>query len=148
MYLHGDSCCSTVAIGCEGRKHCRCDELFDVQHDSLLHMRTRWLIYPVQVGGPEPPKSRERHDDFYANVGDAIRTLRDDVPTLFKSDINCARFLPPYSSLSSQNCSWHSCIVRLRLSSPQLAGFTTCTLCIQVACNEHLLLPNSFYICC
>jgi hypothetical protein len=48
----------------------------------------------VQVGGkPEPPKHKsreERHDDFYANVGDAIRTLREDVPTLFKRELNCA----------------------------------------------------------
>ena len=46
----------------------------------------------IQVGGgPEPPKQREeRSDDYYANVGDAIRTLREDVPDLFKSDLNCA----------------------------------------------------------
>jgi hypothetical protein len=53
----------------------------------------------VQVGGgPEPPKSRQREDrqdDFYANVGDAIRTLREDVPTLFSKELNCA----PYCSL-------------------------------------------------
>lgn len=46
----------------------------------------------IQVGGgPEPPKQREeRHDDYYANVGDAIRTLREDVPTLFTSELTCA----------------------------------------------------------
>lgn len=52
----------------------------------------------VQVGGgPKPPtqkeqKGEERHDDYYANVGDAIRTLREDVPTLFTSKLNCAPF--------------------------------------------------------
>jgi hypothetical protein len=48
----------------------------------------------VQVGGgPEPPKQKERHekaDDFYANVGDAIRTLREDVPTCLRRELNCA----------------------------------------------------------
>lgn len=50
----------------------------------------------VQVGGkPEPPKQRnERHDDFYANVGTAIRTLREDVPVLFVRELNCAPLWP------------------------------------------------------
>jgi hypothetical protein len=57
-------------------------------------------VLRVQVGGgPKPPtqkkqKGEERHDDYYANVGDAIRTLREDVPTLFTSKLNCA---PPLS---------------------------------------------------
>ena len=54
-------------------------------------------VLRVQVGGgPEPPKQKERqekHDDFYANVGDAIRTLREDVPSCLRSDLNCAALL-------------------------------------------------------
>lgn len=31
----------------------------------------------------------EKSPDYYANVGDAIRTLREDIPLLFKEDLNC-----------------------------------------------------------
>lgn len=31
----------------------------------------------------------EKSPDYYANVGDAIRTLRDDIPDLFTQDLNC-----------------------------------------------------------
>jgi hypothetical protein len=31
----------------------------------------------------------EKSPDYYANVGDAIRTLREDIPLLFKQDLNC-----------------------------------------------------------
>ena len=49
-------------------------------------------VHHVQVGKPPgPPKSKEeRQDDFYANLGDAIRTLREDVPICLKSEIKCA----------------------------------------------------------
>ncbi|MEW5298602.1 MAG: hypothetical protein WDW36_001706 [Sanguina aurantia] len=33
-------------------------------------------------------KNQERQPDFYANVGDAIRTLREDIPLLFAKDLN------------------------------------------------------------
>lgn len=49
------------------------------------------LVFPVQLSGPPgPPQSKEKKEDFYANVGDAIRTLREDVPTCLKDDIRCA----------------------------------------------------------
>jgi hypothetical protein len=31
----------------------------------------------------------EKSSDYYANVGDAIRTLREDIPLLFRQDLNC-----------------------------------------------------------
>lgn len=42
----------------------------------------------------EPPQQRDSDDqkkppDYYANVGDAIRTLRDDIPLLFKKELDC-----------------------------------------------------------
>eukprot|EP00887_Chlorella_sp_A99_P004841 scaffold4.g4841.t1 len=38
---------------------------------------------------PPPPSDEERRRrDFYANVGDAIRTLREDIPLLFHKDLN------------------------------------------------------------
>jgi hypothetical protein len=36
-----------------------------------------------------PPEQRERTPDYYANVGDAIRTLREDIPQLFSRELNC-----------------------------------------------------------
>jgi hypothetical protein len=33
------------------------------------------------------PKNKQKKDDFYANVGDAIRTLREETPTLFQKDL-------------------------------------------------------------
>lgn len=60
------------------------------------------LVFPVQLSGPPgPPKSKEKKEDFYANVGDAIRTLREDVPTCLKDDINCAFFNVIWSISSS-----------------------------------------------
>jgi hypothetical protein len=31
----------------------------------------------------------QRSDDYFANVGDAIRSLREDIPLLFQRDLNC-----------------------------------------------------------
>lgn len=38
---------------------------------------------------PTRTKSEDKKSDYFANVGDAIRTLRDDVPSLFERDLNC-----------------------------------------------------------
>lgn len=38
-----------------------------------------------------PPDQREKSPDYYANVGDAIRTLREDIPLLFERELNCKR---------------------------------------------------------
>ena len=57
-----------------------CDGEDAVQPLSLLSVQTN-----------EPPTSsgREKHPDFYANVGNAIRTLREDIPLLFMKDMDC-----------------------------------------------------------
>ena len=36
-----------------------------------------------------PPPGEDRDKDFFANVGDAIRTLREDYPLLFVKSLNC-----------------------------------------------------------
>jgi len=33
--------------------------------------------------------TKEKSPDYYANVGDAIRTLREDIPLLFERELNC-----------------------------------------------------------
>lgn len=53
--------------------------------------------YPLNLLLPEcffvtvndrPPRSSEKTPDYYANVGDAIRTLREDIPLLFNQELN------------------------------------------------------------
>ena len=54
---------------------------------------------PVQLREPPPdstkattlkdPDSKRKKDDFYANVGSAIRTLREETPLLFQQDLTC-----------------------------------------------------------
>jgi hypothetical protein len=45
--------------------------------------------FQVQTNEPSSPPGNEKQADYYANVGDAIRTLRDDIPALFVKDLNC-----------------------------------------------------------
>ena len=51
---------------------------------------------PVQLCEPPPDTSKlkdadskRKKDNFYANVGDAIRTLREETPFLFQRDLTC-----------------------------------------------------------
>jgi len=44
--------------------------------------------FEVQLNEPPAPPG-QNHADYYANVGDAIRTLREDIPLLFNKDLNC-----------------------------------------------------------
>jgi len=44
----------------------------------------------TEFAGRKPQTSKEdRKDDYYANMGDAIRTLREDIPCLFMKDLDC-----------------------------------------------------------
>lgn len=47
-----------------------------------------WPVFLVSVDEKPPTKNQEKCPDYYANVGDAIRTLRDDVPALFERELN------------------------------------------------------------
>ena len=56
--------------------------------------RLEGALFAVQVGPPAPPGQKgQKHSDYYANVGDAIRTLRDDIPQLFAKDLDCELLL-------------------------------------------------------
>jgi hypothetical protein len=48
-----------------------------------------WPVFLVSVDEKPPTKNQEKCPDYYANVGDAIRTLREDVPALFERELNC-----------------------------------------------------------
>lgn len=45
-------------------------------------------MFAVQLNEPPAPPG-QKHPDYYANVGTAIRTLRDDIPHLFYKDLDC-----------------------------------------------------------
>jgi hypothetical protein len=54
-----------------------------------LIQRTEEYVFSVQVDEKPTPPSSQKRPDFYANVGDAIRTLREDIPILFAKDLDC-----------------------------------------------------------
>ncbi|KAM7526911.1 hypothetical protein LguiA_016813 [Lonicera macranthoides] len=41
-----------------------------------------------QQAPPEQDKQQQQRDDFYVNLGLAVRTLREDLPSLFTKDLN------------------------------------------------------------
>lgn len=61
-------------------------------------------LLPVQLCESPPeqsklkdPDSKHKQEEYYANVGDAIRTLREETPFLFQQDLTCecqAGFFP------------------------------------------------------
>ena len=48
-------------------------------------------VMSAEPSAPKPPdpEDRRKADDFYVNVGDAIRTLRRELPTIFSEDLSC-----------------------------------------------------------
>ncbi|KAL8147098.1 uncharacterized protein LOC141707708 [Apium graveolens] len=41
-----------------------------------------------QINQAPPGDQKQQHDDFYVNIGLAVRTLREDMPLLFAKDLN------------------------------------------------------------
>ena len=64
-----------------------------------LDERPRLHTEPGPNGGGR--KRPDKDPDFYANVGSAVRTLREDIPLLFQKDLNCAL-------LDAVSCTLHS----------------------------------------
>uniref|UniRef100_A0A7R9VZ88 Uncharacterized protein n=1 Tax=Chlamydomonas euryale TaxID=1486919 RepID=A0A7R9VZ88_9CHLO len=54
---------------------------------SPPHMRVAELSTPPTPPPPHNERDRDRLE-YFANVGDAIRTLRDDIPHVFERDLN------------------------------------------------------------
>ena len=54
------------------------------------------------VQDKRPPPDPKKREDFYANVGEAIRVLRAEIPTLFQQDLTCklTLLIPHARSLS------------------------------------------------
>eukprot|EP00879_Flechtneria_rotunda_P000506 GHRR01000610.1.p1 GENE.GHRR01000610.1~~GHRR01000610.1.p1 ORF type:complete len:344 (+),score=81.40 GHRR01000610.1:198-1229(+) len=60
---------------------------------SLVHSgEALWphgvFLVSVDDKPPKATKNQEKCPDYYANVGDAIRTLREDIPQLFERELN------------------------------------------------------------
>ena len=68
-------------------------QLPDHVKGALFSAATQLCDSPPRTGGgPGPgggPGKDPKADDFYANVGQAIRTLREEIPTLFQRDLSC-----------------------------------------------------------
>lgn len=59
---------------------------------ALVPFSSLWMpgLFLITVDDKPPrQKNKEKCPDYYANVGDAIRTLRDDIPHLFDEELNC-----------------------------------------------------------
>jgi hypothetical protein len=48
-------------------------------------------VLAVATEQPQKTRNTERSPDYFANLGDVIRTLRQDIPELFNRDLNCER---------------------------------------------------------
>lgn len=70
-------------------------------YDAQTLMGMNATDFKVQLDESPPPPGKERSPDYYANVGDAIRTLREDIPVLFYKELNCEWFLMPISPYSN-----------------------------------------------
>ena len=46
-------------------------------------------LYEPRQRSTQKPDKDPRGEDFYANVGYAIRTLREELPTVFQEDLSC-----------------------------------------------------------
>lgn len=54
---------------------------------GLLHLAVQLEESPSKLKQEE--EERRKRQDYYANVGDAIRTLREETPLLFWRDLTC-----------------------------------------------------------
>ena len=55
---------------------------------QTLQMSAQLSTAPPKTPGSAGPGG-PKDDDFYANVGYAIRTLREEIPLLFQQDFTC-----------------------------------------------------------
>lgn len=74
---------------------------------QLYKVWNQSLAVQLKSAPPRSPKSDgpggQKDGEFYANVGNAIRTLRQEIPTLFQQDFTCEA---PPDSLHFSVQSW------------------------------------------
>ncbi|KAM1892804.1 hypothetical protein ACFX15_035320 [Malus domestica] len=62
---------------------------FSFSHLSpLASVQTPTLLEGAQLDASSVAQDKQQRDDFYVNLGLAVRTLREDVPLIFAKDLN------------------------------------------------------------
>ena len=99
---HQKNLCTAYIVHCA---RCRLTDSEQLQPSSLLTL-------PIQVNKPptqqlhkqvtKPGKDPKQRGDFYANVGEAIRVLRAEIPLLFQKDLTCELLSRPIPEVVSQ----------------------------------------------
>jgi hypothetical protein len=114
------SACVTVEQRMRTKEEATTSTAGDAYHEWVSFQRADWLpvvsvamddeptphslstvgtTYAVQTPTPPPVENtREKGPDFYLNAGDAIRTLRRELPALFQQDLTCKSPLPRVSA--------------------------------------------------
>lgn len=54
----------------------------------LASVQTPTLLEDAQVNNSKGEQDKQQRDDFYVNLGMAVRTLREDMPLIFAEDLN------------------------------------------------------------
>lgn len=69
----------------------RFSELLELWDAAVLPPAVLTVLAVSTDDKPKAPSSdsREKSPDYYANLGDVIRTLREDIPELFQRELNC-----------------------------------------------------------
>ena len=55
---------------------------------SLSTLQTPLAEKGAQLNSPRDAKDKQPKDDFYVNLGLAVRTLREDLPLIFTKELN------------------------------------------------------------
>ncbi len=73
--------------------HCRLAENGSLHQKRLAVQVNNRPSMPNQQQAPRPPgRDPKQREDFYANIGEAIRTLKAEIPRLFQEDLTCGFF--------------------------------------------------------
>ena len=90
---------------------------------------------PVQVQKPpaessklKDEESKQKQQEYYANLGDAIRTLREETPFLFQRDLTCEHpgaalnvlLMSATSSVHSKGTGWEGIAVTVRAAADDI----------------------------
>ena len=115
---------------------------------GLLHLAVQLEERPPAVQNED--EERRKRQNYYANVGDAVRTLREEIPLLFQRDLTCEpspciasiRVGPPQPVLYSPYC--RQCLLSLTLSERSITQRMSV---LRHSHNPHDGRP-AMHVCC
>ena len=61
----------------------------DVQLEQAGFVPVQFCEPPPESSQLKDPDSKQKQQEYYANLGDAIRVLREETPYLFQRDLTC-----------------------------------------------------------